>query len=82
MWPRRASEIRVYSTRTTNYGTSNHHYAAKMAKLKLSSSAPQNIFILSDSTESNSYKNPNERSRSTVCLIAIFTFDIGLMMGH
>eukprot|EP00979_Chaetoceros_neogracilis_P017204 scaffold10190_cov294-Chaetoceros_neogracile.AAC.4 len=33
-----------------------------MAKLKLSSS-PHNIFILSDSTESNPYKNRNERSR-------------------
>ena len=52
-----------------------------MAKLKLSSSSP-NIFILSDSTESNPYKNQNERSRCTVCFIVTFTFAIGLMMGH
>jgi|AntRauTorckE5430_2_1112549.scaffolds.fasta_scaffold02324_3 hypothetical protein len=75
MWPR-ASEIKAYST-----GNSNHYDNAKMAKLKLSSSSP-NIFILSDSTESNPYKNQNERSRCTVCLIVIFTFAIGLMMGH
>jgi|AntRauTorckE5430_2_1112549.scaffolds.fasta_scaffold03790_5 hypothetical protein len=52
-----------------------------MAKVKLSSSS-HNIFILSDSTESNPYKNQNERSRCTVCFIVVFTFAIGIMMGH
>jgi hypothetical protein len=77
----RKLECTVPTSLPMAHGTSNHYYVAKMAKLKLSSSSP-NIFILSDRTEFNPYKNRNERSRCTVCLIVIFTFAIGLMMRH
>ena len=56
-----------------------------MTKPSLVSAANRpNVFILSDSSaDTNPYKTRNKKSsRVTICLIVIFTFAAGLMMGH
>lgn len=52
-----------------------------MTKMVSATNRP-NVFILSDSSETNPYKKRNKKSRWTICLIVIFTFAAGLMMGH
>jgi len=56
-----------------------------MTKVELSSAFNRpHVYILSESTDSNPYKQnlTKKRSTCTICFIVIVTFVVGLMIGH